>query len=252
MQSDEERIRMRPRQLAAEGIAAGDSTGWFERLYSEAEAGVSVVPWADGEANPHLAEWAISSGVAGPDLTGPDFITGPDLAGAGRRALVVGCGLGYDAEYLASLGFEVTAFDIAPTAIAAAKRANPESPVSYVTADLLDLPCSWAGAFDLVLEIYTVQPLYGPARVRALAALHEPVAPGGTLLVIARATDEEDPERDPGQMPWPLTRAELDSAAGGVLQPVRIEQVTEAELPPRLRWRAEFRREQAPPPAPLP
>jgi 2-polyprenyl-3-methyl-5-hydroxy-6-metoxy-1,4-benzoquinol methylase len=227
VESDEERIRLRARQLAAEGIAAGDATGWFETLYSEAEAGESVVPWADSEPNPHLVEWAARSG----------------LAGTGHRALVVGCGLGYDAEYLASLGFEVTAFDIAPTAIAAAKRANPGSAVSYVTADLLDLPSSWAGAFDLVVEIYTVQPLYGPVRERALAALHQPVAPGGTLLVIARATDEKDPERDPDRMPWAVTRGELDAAAGGVLQAVRIEQFTEEGLPPpHLRWRAEFRR----------
>jgi 2-polyprenyl-3-methyl-5-hydroxy-6-metoxy-1,4-benzoquinol methylase len=237
VQSDEERIRMRARQLAAEGIAAGDSTGWFERLYSEAEAGVSVVPWADGEANPHLVEWATSSGLTGADLTSAG------LTDTGRRALVVGCGLGYDAEYLAGLGFEVTAFDVAPTAIVAAKRAHPDSAVSYETADLLELPSSWAGAFDLVVEIYTVQPLYGPVRERALAALHQPVAPGGTLLVIARATNEEDPERDPDQMPWALTRAELSAAAGGVLRAVRIEQFAEEELPPpHLRWRAEFRR----------
>lgn len=34
------------------------------------------------------------------------------------RAVVIGCGLGDDAEYLASMGYEVTAFDISPTAIA--------------------------------------------------------------------------------------------------------------------------------------
>jgi hypothetical protein len=34
------------------------------------------------------------------------------------------------------------------------------------------------------------------------------VAPGGTLLVIARAAGEENPARDPAMMPWPLTRGE--------------------------------------------
>ncbi|MCC5670705.1 class I SAM-dependent methyltransferase [Nostoc sp. CHAB 5784] len=37
---------------------------------------------------------------------------------SGQKALVIGCGLGDDAEAIASLGFEVTAFDISPTAIA--------------------------------------------------------------------------------------------------------------------------------------
>ena len=110
---------------------------------------------------------------------------------------MVGCGLGYDAEFLAGRGFAVTAFDLSPTAIAAAKRMYPDSPVTYLAADLLDLPAAWAGGFDLVMEAYTVQPLYGPVRQRALAALPGPVAPGGSLLVIARATEEDDPVRDP-------------------------------------------------------
>jgi SAM-dependent methyltransferase len=164
------------------------------------------------------------------------------MSGDGRRALVVGSGLGYDAEFLASLGFEVTAFDVAPTAIAAAKRQYPDSTVTYLTADLLALPPEWTGAFDLVAEAYTVQPLYGQARARAISELHVPVAPGGTLLVIARATNEEDPVRDPSQMPWPLTRQELD-LAGGPLRAHRIEQFTDDEDPPKLRWRAEFRRD---------
>jgi SAM-dependent methyltransferase len=223
---EEERIlRARARALAAEAAAAGDESGWFERLYAEAEAGHAVVPWTDGYPNPHLTDWAARAA----------------LDGTGKRALVVGCGLGYDAEFLARLGYAVTGFDVAPTAIERAVRENPASPVEYVTADLLDLPAAWAGAFDLVVEIYTVQPLYGPVRERALAALPGPVAAGGTLLVIARATNEENPERDPAMMPWALTRGELD-LAGGPLRPVSVEQFTDDEDPPKLRWRAEFRR----------
>lgn len=214
---------LRARALAAEAAGAGDETAWFERLYSEAEAGSAVVPWADGEVNPHLVEWAARF-----DGTG--------------SALVVGCALGYDAEYLAGLGYAVTGFDVSPTAIERAIRENPGTAVEYVTADLLDLPAAWAGAFDLVVEIYTVQPLYGPVRERALAALHGPVAPGGTLLVIARATNEENPERDPAEMPWPLTRREL-GLAGGPLRTVGVEQFTDSGTVPRLRWRAEFRRD---------
>ncbi len=215
----------RARVLAAQAASAGDETGWFERLYTEAEAGDAVVPWADGAPNPHLTEWAARE----------------RLDGTGKRALVVGCGLGYDAEFLARLGCTVTGFDVAPTAIERAVRENPGSPVQYVTADLLALPAAWSRAFDLVVEIYTVQPLYGAVRERALAALRDPVAPGGTLLVIARATNEENPERDPALMPWALTRHEL-GLAGGPLREVRVEQFMDDEDPPKLRWRAEFRR----------
>ena len=223
---EERRLRARARALAAEAAAAGDESGWFERLYAEAEAGDAVVPWSDGAPNPHLTEWAARE----------------RLDGRGKRALVVGCGLGYDAEFLARLRYTVTGFDVAPTAIERVVRENPGSPVSYVTADLLDLPATWTGGFDLVVEVYTVQPLFGPVRERALAALTAPVAPGGTLLVIARATNEENPERDPAMMPWALTRRELD-LAGGPLRTVNVEQFMDDEDPPKLRWRAEFRRD---------
>jgi hypothetical protein len=43
-------------------------------------------------------------------------------------------------------------------------------------------------------------------------------------------------------MPWPLTRAEL-AQAGGPLRLHRIEKYLDAEESPRLRWRAEFRRD---------
>jgi hypothetical protein len=72
--------------------------------------------------------------------------------------------------------------------------------------------------------------------------VHRAVAPGGTLLVIARATNESDPDRDPSGMPWPLTHAEV-IAAGGDLGVHRIEQYWDDEEPSRLRWRAEFRRD---------
>ena len=68
------------------------------------------------------------------------------------------------------------------------------------------------------------------------------MAPGCTLLVIARATDEENPERDPAMMPWPLTRSELAAMAGGRLTARSIERFLDDEDPPKLRWRAEFGR----------
>ena len=228
MTTDDE-IRRRTRQLAAQAAASGDPAGWFETLYAEARAGSTVVPWDDGLPNPHLVEWAKTAPGRG--------ITGP-----GRRALVVGCGTGGDPGFLAGLGCEVTAFDVAPTAVAEARRRFPRSPVTYQVADLLAPPPEWAGAFDLVAEVYTVQALYGPARTAAIEALPGLVAPGGTLLVIARATDEEDPVRDPAMMPWAVTRRELEAMAGGTLTARSVERFLDGEDPPRLRWRAEFTR----------
>ena len=143
-----------------------DATGWFEPLYSEARAGTRSVPWDRGTAHPLLAAWTAERG----------------LRGEGRRALVIGAGLGFDAEHLAALGFATTAFDVAPTAVAMARERFPGSAVDYRVADLLDLPPEWAGAFDLVVEIITVQALPEDLRAPATAAIASTVAPGGDAL----------------------------------------------------------------------
>ena len=56
------------------------------------------------------------------------------LAGAAGRglAIVTGCGLGDDAEHVASLGYATIAFDVSPTAVAAARRRFPRSAGQYV------------------------------------------------------------------------------------------------------------------------
>lgn len=213
----------RVRAVIAESAATGDATGWFEALYQAAARGEAMLPWAAFVPNPQLVEWAMAR----------------DLRGTGHTALVVGCGFGDDAEFLAGLGFTVVAFDISPTAIDSARGRFPESSVSYTPADLLNPPTEWLGAFDLVVEIYTVQPLYGTARTTALSVLSQLVAPGGTLLIIAHATEEIDPERDLARLPWPLTRTEVDSASGETLRPGRIDLYDDNGV---LRWRAEFHR----------
>jgi SAM-dependent methyltransferase len=214
----------RTRELAAESRATGEATGWFERLYAAAEAGEATVPW--DRATPHvlLGQWTREHGVDG----------------AGRRAIVVGCGFGTDAEHVAGLGFDTIAFDIAPTAVAAARRRAPGSRVAYVEADLLNAPAQWRHAFDLVVESLTVQSLPPPLHAPAIEAVTQLVAPGGTLLVISTARDERDGPVD--GPPWPLTRGEVESFATSGLEPVSVEHIADASDPAIGRWRATFRR----------
>jgi SAM-dependent methyltransferase len=196
-----------------------EDTAWFERLYAAAEAGEAEVPWNRGGPNPFLERWVRSR--AG--------------EGAGRRALVIGTALGDDAELLAARGFAVTAFDIAPTAIEAARRRFPGSSVDYRVADLLDLPAGWREAFDLVAEAITVQALPLSLRDRAIDAIASTVAPGGTLVVVSGIC-EGSGERD--GPPWPLTRAELDRFEH-VLQPLSVDVVS---IGVERRWLGEYRR----------
>jgi len=206
-------------------VAAGDddATGWFEPLYAAAEAGEAVVPWHSGGPTPLLVEWTSVRAIEG----------------WGRRAVVVGCGLGDDAEHVASLGFETIAFDIAPTAIRGARRRFPESAVEYVVADLFDMPSAWLSAFDLVVEVITVQALPDPPRAAAIAAVSSLVAAGGTLVVISGAREAGDAADGP---PWPLTRAEVEAFATGGVEAVRIEDLRAQPEPWSRRWRAEFHR----------
>jgi hypothetical protein len=111
--------------------------------------------------------------------------------------------------------------------------------VRYETADLLDQPPAWHQAFDLVVESLTLQALPDPPRRDAIGKLADLVGPGGTLIAIARA-------REPGQLvqgpPWALSRAEIDALADGGLEPVRIQDIWDPQMPWPRRWRAELRR----------
>jgi SAM-dependent methyltransferase len=163
-----------------------------------------------------------------------------DARGGPGTALVVGCGLGDDAEHVASLGFTTVAFDISATAVATARRRHPESVVDYQTADLLTPPTQWYGAFDLIVEVFTIQVLTGPSRRTAMAQLARLLAPSGQLLLIARAREDDDP---PGAMPWPLTRAELESFRDYGLMPTSIvDYFDDGADGPIRRWTAWFTR----------
>lgn len=207
-------------RLAAESLAHDDPTGWFERLYAEAASGDAIVPWDRDEPNPLLV----------------DAVTRRALNGAGRRALVVGCGLGRDAEFVATLGFDTVAFDISATAVHGARARFPESTVDYVVADVLDPPAEWTGAFDFVVESITVQSMPLSVRPTAINSITRMVAPGGELLVISGIREEGEQVDGP---PWPLTRAELNSFAADGLQATHVTAVPETH-----RWQAIFQRAQ--------
>lgn len=190
-------------RLATEGRARGEApTAWFDRLYRQATDGTTSMPWDRESPNVALSSW----------LEGR-------RATAGASAVQIGCGLGADAEHLASRGWRTTAFDVSPTAVSVARERHPRSPVEYVVADLFDLPADWR--FDLVVEIFTVQALPLSERPAATAAVRSLVAPGGTLVVIQAPRDDKD--RDPTGPPWPLTRAEMEAFAAGGLTLTDLE-----------------------------
>ncbi|NES05827.1 MAG: class I SAM-dependent methyltransferase [Okeania sp. SIO2F4] len=196
-----EAIQQKVKKLATESQKA-DPTGWFDVLYSEAEGDAAQIPWARLTTHPYLQEWL--------DFSQPQ--------GEGRTALVIGCGLGDDAEGLAKLGFQVTAFDISTKAIAWCQERFPDSSVNYLVADLLALDSEWHRKFDLVIESRTIQALPVEMRSQVINCIAPLVANRGTLVVITRIRDNDSVPDGP---PWPLSEKELAEFIELGLQEVR-------------------------------
>ncbi len=187
--------------------------GWFEAVYATAEGDPAQVPWADLKPHPLTAAWVAAQGGAL----------------QGREVLDVGCGLGDNAEGFAAAGARVTAFDLVPAAVAWAQRRFPDSRVAYGAADLFALPAAWQGRFDLVHECYTLQSLAPDLQGKARDVLAGLLKPGGRLLIVARARDEDAPATSP---PWKLVRSFFMAADG-----LRVESVEDVEAEGGRHWR---------------
>ncbi|HSK70069.1 MAG TPA: class I SAM-dependent methyltransferase [Pyrinomonadaceae bacterium] len=182
--------RENAQKLAGKFIEENDPTGWFEALYREAGENHEHIPWADLEPNKFLVSFAEKT----------------NLQGNNRKALVIGCGLGDDARFLRDLGFNVTAFDISPTAIEWARRLHKDTDINFFVADLFDPPKDWFGAFEFVLEVYTIQPLPLEMRSQVIDAIANFVRFGGKLLVVTRGREDDE---IPTELPWALSRKDL-------------------------------------------
>jgi SAM-dependent methyltransferase len=221
--SKRDEANIRARRLSGEALERGEATAWFEPLYRAAGGDADKVPWADLAPNPWLLRW----------------LEGQAISAKGAPAVVVGCGLGDDAEELSRRGYEVVAFDVSPSAIEWAKERFPETSVQYRVADLFELPASMEGAFDLAFEAYTIQALPHAVREVAIAAVAGLVAPGGELLAVMRGGEPEDQTEGP---PWPVTRAELAGYTNAGLLVDTFDDFMDGAV---RRWRVHYRRPTA-------
>ncbi len=169
---------------------SGDFQNAFEAVYANAQNG-GLIPWDNRGPNPLLVEW----------------IQREKRVGDKAPALVIGCGLGDDAEYLAARGYAVTAFDVSETAIQMCCERFPDSQVQYRVADLFALPAEWANHFAFVFEARTIQALPWQMSEDAMSAIARCLRPDGDLLVLCF---RRAPQEDRKGIPWPLSTDELN------------------------------------------
>ena len=129
-----------------------------------------VPPWEIDEPQPIVVELVAKGSITG-------------------RVLDAGCGTGHNAVHLADAGLQVVGFDVAPTAVAAAReRADVRgSSVRFVCADATDLPSTdeLGGPFDTVLDVGMFHALTEEQRTRYCAGLHRLVRVDGSVIVVA-------------------------------------------------------------------
>ena len=168
-----------------------DPTGWFDSIYKNAQSDFTKVFWADLEPSSYLVDWLKENPIKKKNKT----------------ACVIGCGVGDDAQALSQFGFDVTAFDISPSAIELCINRYPNTKVSYVVADLFDYPKEWFEKFDVVYECNTIQVLPDGYRQKARVAMSSLLTKDGYILVSCRSRNEGEKE---DEIPFPLSKSEMD------------------------------------------
>ena len=226
-----ETLRQKVKSLAKQSLEQNEPSGWFEVLYESANGDSQQVPWARLATHPYLQDWLAhhASSTNSSDT--------PTVATTSPSALVIGCGLGDDAEALQAAGFQVSAFDISPTAIAWCRQRFPDSAVNYFLGDLFALDPSLNQAFDLVFESRNIQALPLSVRSQVIKSIGQLVAVGGTLLVITRVRDTE---AQPDGPPWALSEKELAQFEELGLQEIRRDSFFEGDNDDIKHFRLEY------------
>ena len=159
----------------------------------------------------------------------------------GKRALVIGSGLGDDAEQLAAWGFKTTAFRHIEDGHRRRRRSATRRRTLTTSSPISSIRPRAGCARSISCWRFTpCRRFTGELRPGAIEKIAEFVAPGGHLLVIARGRADDEPE---GQgPPWPLTRDEIDGFRRAGLEEESFEDYAEPEPPWVRRFRALYRR----------
>lgn len=146
------------------------SKEWYENWYAGKE---KVFAWNIGRPHSALIE-VVEKGLL-----------------KGGCVLVPGCGFGYDAIFLAERGFKVVGFDFSANVIRKAKlkvkaKSKLKGSLKFEVEDIYDLPNSYLGAFDWVVEIGNFQAMSVKERRDYVKVIADVLGPGGKCVVICK------------------------------------------------------------------
>ena len=140
---------------------AGPTRDFWDQRFAEGNT-----PWDRGEANPQLAVW-LAAGELKP-----------------CRILIPGCGAGHEVAVLAKAGFDVTALDYSPEAIARTRKRLDEAKLKAFVVEADALAWQPDRPFDAIYEQTCLCALY-PDQWRAYAdQLHRWLKPSGKLFAL--------------------------------------------------------------------
>jgi SAM-dependent methyltransferase len=171
----------------------------FERTYAAAAGDLGSMPWALGHSSPALVSWLDQCA--------------PGLVRPGGAAIVVGCGPGDDVAEIAGRGYDVTGFDVSPSAIECARMRFGHLADCFLVADMLSPPRSLVRRADLVVESGNLGWLPPRLWQPAIEGLTTLARPRGMVLILSSENQ-----------PYPFTADQITSLLDAQgLTPVHIQ-----------------------------
>jgi 2-polyprenyl-3-methyl-5-hydroxy-6-metoxy-1,4-benzoquinol methylase len=154
-----------------------------------------------------------------------DFVVATAALGPTSRVLEVGCGTGQLTESLARFGFDLTAIDIGPSMIEAAKRRVGNSAVRFQVSSFEDFTGTEA-SFDLVISgtaFHWVDPEVQFSKPALL------LRPGGWLALLSTGEHYDDPFGTTLRDMW-MARREKNDAWSRQPKPTLTEIIADTGL----------------------
>jgi len=162
---------------------------FFENVYKNASENLDKIPWATFDANEYLQ----------------DFFKNKEKV-TNKKALVIGCGLGDDAQFLTKMGYIVDAIDISPTSIKLAKQRFDNKNINFSVEDIFELPSNMINNYDFVYEGLTIQSIDPKHRIQLIEIISSLNNDNGELLLYTNYQEDIDTFGGP---PWPLYKRDL-------------------------------------------